>query len=64
NTVLTIADQLRSIIHYDKFRVMVLDEERIVEVDRPKNRSQLPVHAMCKATRSDEFATLRSMEGI
>ncbi|KAJ7489160.1 multidrug resistance-associated ABC transporter [Mycena latifolia] len=65
STILTIAHRLRSIIDYDK--VIVLDEGRIVEFDRPRTllqNSDSTFYKMCKATGSDEFATLRSMAGI
>ncbi|KAJ6598201.1 multidrug resistance-associated ABC transporter [Mycena vulgaris] len=65
STVLTIAHRLRSVIDYDK--VMVLEEGRIVEFDRPSillQNSHSRFYAMCKATGSNEFATLQSIAGL
>ncbi|KAF7377450.1 Multidrug resistance-associated ABC transporter [Mycena sanguinolenta] len=62
STVIAIAHRLRSIIDYD--RVMVLEEGRIVEFDRPKTLLEDPssvFHGMCKATGNAEFAKLQSM---
>ncbi|KAF7369227.1 Multidrug resistance-associated ABC transporter [Mycena venus] len=65
STVIAIAHRLRSIIDYDK--VMVLEEGCIVEFDRPKTLLENPTsvfYGMCKATGTEEFATLRSMAGV
>ncbi|KAJ7916795.1 P-loop containing nucleoside triphosphate hydrolase protein [Mycena leptocephala] len=65
STVIAIAHRLRSIIDYDK--VMVLEEGRIVEFDRPRTLLEDPssaFFAMCKVTGHDEFATLRKAAGL
>ncbi|KAJ6482536.1 multidrug resistance-associated ABC transporter [Mycena sanguinolenta] len=65
STVIAIAHRLRSIIDYD--RVMVLEEGRIVEFNRPKTLLEDPssvFHGMCKATGNDEFAKLQSIAGL
>ncbi|KAJ7040968.1 multidrug resistance-associated ABC transporter [Mycena alexandri] len=65
STILTIAHRLRSVIDYDK--VMVLEEGRIVEFESPKTlleNESSKFYALCKATGSNEFATLQSMAEI
>ncbi|KAJ6499847.1 P-loop containing nucleoside triphosphate hydrolase protein [Mycena vulgaris] len=60
STVLTIAHRLSSIISYD--RVMLLDQGRIVEFERPGTLLEDPTskfYALCKATGKDEFAMLK-----
>ncbi|KAG7448558.1 multidrug resistance-associated ABC transporter [Guyanagaster necrorhizus] len=65
STILTIAHRLRTVIDYD--RVMLLDQGRIVEFDRPKvllSDSASKFHALCKATGKEEFAALKKMAGV
>ncbi|KAJ7485719.1 multidrug resistance-associated ABC transporter [Mycena latifolia] len=65
STVLTIAHRLSSVISYD--RVMLLDEGRIVEFDRPALPGALlddpasRFYALGKATGKDEFALLQRL---
>ncbi|TFK34287.1 multidrug resistance-associated ABC transporter [Crucibulum laeve] len=62
STILTIAHRLRTVIDYD--RVMLLDQGRIVEFDRPSvllNDSSSKFYALCKATGRDEFSMLQKM---
>ncbi|KAJ3515541.1 hypothetical protein NLJ89_g1687 [Agrocybe chaxingu] len=65
STILTIAHRLRTVIDYDK--VMLLEQGRIVEFDRPSvllNNSASKFYALCKATGKEEFATLKKMAGV
>ncbi|KAJ7785356.1 multidrug resistance-associated ABC transporter [Mycena maculata] len=65
STILTIAHRLRTVIDYD--RVMLLDQGRIAEFDRPavllRNRNS-KFYALCKATGKEEFAMLKKMAGV
>ncbi|KAJ7485641.1 multidrug resistance-associated ABC transporter [Mycena latifolia] len=64
STILTIAHRLRTVIDYD--RVMLLDQGRIAEFDRPAVLLRNPnskFYALCKATGKEEFAMLRKMAG-
>ncbi|KAL1948838.1 hypothetical protein VTO73DRAFT_10644 [Trametes versicolor] len=65
STILTIAHRLRTVIDYD--RVMLLDQGRIAEFDKPATLladPQSKFHALCQATGKQEFATLKRMAGI
>lgn len=65
STILTIAHRLRTVIDYD--RVMLLDEGRVAEFDRPAvllRNSASKFHSLCKAAGKDEFAMLRKMAGV
>ncbi|CDO71111.1 hypothetical protein BN946_scf184844.g115 [Trametes cinnabarina] len=64
STILTIAHRLRTVIDYD--RVMLLDQGRIVEFDKPAMLLSDPnskFYALCKATGKQEFAVLKRMAG-
>ncbi|KAJ7635025.1 multidrug resistance-associated ABC transporter [Roridomyces roridus] len=65
STILTIAHRLRTVIDYD--RVMLLDQGRIAEFDRPsvllRDRDS-KFHGLCKATGKEEFAMLKKMAGV
>ncbi|OSD05140.1 multidrug resistance-associated ABC transporter [Trametes coccinea BRFM310] len=65
STILTIAHRLRTVIDYD--RVMLLDQGRIVEFDKPATLLSNPntkFYALCKATGKQEFAVLKRMAGV
>ncbi|KAF8955330.1 multidrug resistance-associated ABC transporter [Flammula alnicola] len=65
STILTIAHRLRTVIDYD--RVMLLEQGRIIEFDRPAtllNNSASKFYALCKATGKEEFAVLKKMAGV
>ncbi|PPR02009.1 hypothetical protein CVT24_011132 [Panaeolus cyanescens] len=65
STILTIAHRLRTVIDYD--RVMILEQGRIVEFDRPAEllqRSNSKFYALCKATGKEEFSVLKKMAGV
>ncbi|KAJ8520309.1 hypothetical protein ONZ45_g2846 [Pleurotus djamor] len=65
STILTIAHRLRTVIDYD--RVMLLDNGRIVEFDKPSvllNNSSSKFYDLCKATGKDEFQVLKKMAGL
>ncbi|KAI0720942.1 ATP-binding cassette transporter [Cerioporus squamosus] len=65
STIITIAHRLRTVIDYD--RVMLLDQGRIMEFDKPAVLLSDPkssFYALCKATGKQEFATLKSMAGL
>ncbi|KJA25547.1 hypothetical protein HYPSUDRAFT_37542 [Hypholoma sublateritium FD-334 SS-4] len=65
STLLTIAHRLRTVIDYD--RVMLLEQGKIIEFDRPSTllaNTTSKFYALCKATGKDEFAVLKKMAGI
>ncbi|KAJ6612167.1 hypothetical protein B0H10DRAFT_2437162 [Mycena sp. CBHHK59/15] len=64
STILTIAHRIRSVVTYD--RIMLLDQGRIAEFDRPAALLADPAskfHALCKAAGADEFAMLKKLAG-
>ncbi|EIW83220.1 multidrug resistance-associated ABC transporter [Coniophora puteana RWD-64-598 SS2] len=65
STIMTIAHRLRTVIDYD--RVMVLDEGRIVEFDKPSlllREHSSKFYSLCKATGKKEFGALKKMAGL
>ncbi|KAJ7065610.1 multidrug resistance-associated ABC transporter [Mycena amicta] len=65
STILTIAHRLRTVIDYDK--VMLLEQGRIVEFDRPAvllADASSKFHALCQATGKKEFKMLKTMAGV
>ncbi|KAJ7512914.1 multidrug resistance-associated ABC transporter [Mycena galericulata] len=65
STILTIAHRLRTVIDYD--RVMLLDQGRIAEFDKPSvllRNKYSKFYSLCKATGKEEFATLKKMAGV
>ncbi|KAJ7640732.1 multidrug resistance-associated ABC transporter [Mycena polygramma] len=65
STILTIAHRLRTVIDYD--RVMLLDQGRIAEFDKPSvllRNQHSKFYALCKATGKEEFAVLKKMAGV
>ncbi|KAG6377471.1 P-loop containing nucleoside triphosphate hydrolase protein [Boletus reticuloceps] len=64
STILTIAHRLRTVIDYD--RVVLLDEGRIVEFDRPATLladSDSRFYSLCKAAGRKEFYVLKRLAG-
>lgn len=79
---MTIAHRLRTIIDYDRVsannildykhalmsvQVMVLDEGRIAEFDKPSillKDSNSRFYSLCKATGQSEFNVLKKMAGV
>ncbi|KAG1745260.1 P-loop containing nucleoside triphosphate hydrolase protein [Suillus lakei] len=65
STILTIAHRLRTVIDYD--RVMLLDQGKIAEFDRPAVLLSDPssqFHGLCEATGENEFAMLKNLAGL
>ncbi|KAJ6516269.1 multidrug resistance-associated ABC transporter [Mycena sanguinolenta] len=65
STMLTIAHRIHSVVAYDK--VMVLDQGKIAEFDRPATLLANPsskFYALCKATGSHEFQMLKKLAGL
>jgi hypothetical protein len=51
----------------DPWQVMVLDQGRLKEFDRPATLladSSSAFHSLCRATGRDEFAQLKKMAGV
>jgi ABC-type multidrug transport system fused ATPase/permease subunit len=64
-TVLTIAHRLRTVIDYD--RVMVLEDGKLVELDKPDTLLKDPnshFYGLCKATGTKEFSMLKRMARV
>ncbi|KAI0792249.1 multidrug resistance-associated ABC transporter [Abortiporus biennis] len=65
STILTIAHRLRTIIDYD--RVMLLEDGRIAEFDKPaellRNTSS-KFYALCQATGKNELSVLKKLAGV
>ncbi|KAL5522541.1 hypothetical protein ACEPAG_8557 [Sanghuangporus baumii] len=65
STIFTIAHRLRTVIGYS--RVMVLDQGRIVEFDRPAALLARPsshFYALCKAQGNEEFSVLKKLARV
>ncbi|KAG2343136.1 multidrug resistance-associated ABC transporter [Suillus weaverae] len=65
STILTIAHRLRTVIDYD--RVMLLDQGKIVEFDRPAVLLSDPssqFYGLCEATGENEFTMLKNLAGV
>ncbi|KAF8888549.1 multidrug resistance-associated ABC transporter [Infundibulicybe gibba] len=65
STILTIAHRLRTVIDYD--RVMLLDQGRIIELDKPGvllSDTTSKFYGLCQATGKDEFAMLKKLAGV
>ncbi|KAF7308067.1 Multidrug resistance-associated ABC transporter protein [Mycena kentingensis (nom. inval.)] len=65
STIITIAHRLRTVIDYDK--IMLLEEGRIVEFDRPAALLADPsskFYALCAATGTKELGILQQLSGV
>ncbi|EJC97742.1 multidrug resistance-associated ABC transporter [Fomitiporia mediterranea MF3/22] len=65
STMLTIAHRLRTVIDYS--RVMILDQGRIVEYDRPGTLLSDPssyFYSLCEAEGEEEFNMLKKIAGV
>ncbi|KAF8211647.1 ATP-binding cassette transporter [Mycena galopus ATCC 62051] len=65
STLITIAHRIRSVITYDK--IMVLDQGKIAEFDRPATLladTSSRFYALCKATGPHEFIMLHKLAGL
>ncbi|OCB86633.1 multidrug resistance-associated ABC transporter [Sanghuangporus baumii] len=65
STIFTIAHRLRTVIGYS--RVMVLDQGRIVEFDRPAALLARPsshFYALCEAQGKEEFSVLKKLARV